>query len=82
MVDYDKHIRMAVQALDSAEVDLMGIPEYERRRALQLELEMTRACNRGDEEQFFRSLEQWRTLLLRGPREKNPTKEAFSNRKA
>jgi hypothetical protein len=66
MVDYDRHIKKTLQFLNSAEVNLMRLPESERKRALQLELDMTRAIDRGETETFFGLLGEWRVVLLKG----------------
>jgi len=66
MVDYDEHIANTIEILTLAEVNLMEISEMDRKISLDLEIKMTEAANRDDSQQFFKLLDDWRCMLMRG----------------
>ena len=78
MVDYDGHIKKTLQFLNPAEVNLMRLPVSERKRALQLELDMTKAIDRGETETFFGLLGEWRVVLLKGRADDDPAQRSLS----
>jgi len=69
MVDYDKHISDTIHVLNLAEVIVMEISEADRSTSLDLEQEMTEAANRGDTENFFDLLAEWKCILMQGGEE-------------
>ena len=77
MVDYEKHIANTIHILNLAEVNLMEISENGRKRSFALEFEITEAANKGDTEEFFRLLDEWRGILMGGmEEEQTPQKKA------
>ena len=66
MDDYDEYIENTVHILDLAEVDFMEISKADRRRTLELELEMTEAADNQDTAKFLMLLDQWRSIFMRG----------------
>ncbi len=77
MVDHDRYIEDAIHILNVAEINLMEISEADRRRTLDLELEMTEAADNGDTERFFNLLYGWKCILMRREEE-----EKFYQREA
>ncbi|MBW1888225.1 MAG: hypothetical protein JRI52_07745 [Deltaproteobacteria bacterium] len=69
MINYEKQIANTIHILNLAEVNIMEISENGRKRSLDLEFEITEAANKGDEEKFFRLLDEWREILMEGMEE-------------
>ena len=62
-LDYDEHIRAVIAEFNSCGIRMMDIPEPMRKRALNLEEQMTQAANQGHQEQFLKLLKQWRACF-------------------
>ena len=59
-LDYDEQIQAVIAEFNSCGIRMMDIPEPMRKKALNLEEQMTQAANRGDRDGFLQVLKQWR----------------------
>ena len=64
MDKFDKAIQHTIMLLNMAEIDMMDLPPYLRKRTLEIEEEMTVARNRGDLEWFHELIDEWRYIFM------------------
>ena len=57
---YGKHIEAAIAEFNSRGISMMDVPEINRKRASNLDKEVTEAANCNDRKTFLKALKQWR----------------------
>jgi len=64
MIDYNEYINDTIHVLNSAGVNIMDIPEEERKLALDLEQKLNETVNNGARENFFEVLDEWKNIFI------------------
>ncbi len=64
MIDYNEYINDTIHILNSAGVNIMDIPEKERKLALDLEQKLNETVNNGARENFFEVLDEWKNIFI------------------
>ena len=63
---YDRHLQDAIARLNEAGLNIMKASDLDREQALDLEIELTKAANERDIDQFIKLVDVWKSIFLKG----------------